>query len=149
MQEEIATIIETRGTMAKVRVQSSSSCTQCPSRSSCRSLGEGVREVEVINRVGAKVGQRVKIGVSPKALLKASFILYIIPILALLVGATLGASFSSVNKEIWSVSLGAGFLIGTFLSIKVLGRFFNLKNEYLPTTTGILNRTSGIYQKEF
>jgi sigma-E factor negative regulatory protein RseC len=149
MQEEMATVIETRGNTAKVRVQSSSSCDHCPSRSSCHTIGEGLREVDVSNRIGARVGQRVKIGVSPRALLKASFILYIIPIVALVIGAMLGNSFSSGNKEVWAVLLGGGFLVGSFLLIKAFGKYLNLKNEYLPTATEVLDPSSGIYQKEF
>jgi positive regulator of sigma E activity len=60
------------------------------------------------------MGQRVKIGISPRASLKASFILYIIPIVALVIGAMLGNNFSSGNKEVWAVLLGGGFLVGSF-----------------------------------
>jgi sigma-E factor negative regulatory protein RseC len=95
------------------------------------------------------MGQRVKIGISPRALLKASFILYIIPIVALVIGAMLGNNFSSGNKEVWAVLLGGGFLVGSFLLIKAFGKYLNLKNEYLPTATEVLDPSSGIYQKEF
>jgi sigma-E factor negative regulatory protein RseC len=64
------------------------------------SLGGDLKGVDVSNGMGAREGQRVKIGISPKVVLKASFILYMVPILALIIGAVLGNYFGPQHKEI-------------------------------------------------
>ncbi len=80
----------------------------------------------------------MKIGISPKAVLKASFILYMVPILALIIGAMLGNYLGPQHKEIWAVSMGIGFFIGSFFVIKALSKQFEDKAEYLPVVTEIL-----------
>jgi sigma-E factor negative regulatory protein RseC len=80
----------------------------------------------------------VKIGISPKATLKASFILYMIPVLALIIGAMLGDYLGPQHKEMWAVSMGIGFFVGSYFAIKALSKSFENKTEYQPVVTGIL-----------
>jgi sigma-E factor negative regulatory protein RseC len=94
--------------------------------------------------MGAREGQKVKIGISPKVVLKASFILYMVPILALIIGAVLGNYLGPQHREIWAVSLGVGFFVGSYLVIKALSKHFENKAEYVPVVTEILaDQTSG------
>ena len=138
MQEEVGTVIESRGGTARVLVKRNSACDHCPSRSCCASLGGDLKGVDVSNVIGAKEGQQVKIGISPKAVLKASFILYMVPILALIIGAMIGSYLGSQHKEIWAIFLGLGFLVGSYFVIKALSKHFENKAEYLPVVTEIL-----------
>jgi sigma-E factor negative regulatory protein RseC len=138
MQVEVGTVIETSGGTAKVLVKRNSACDHCPSRSCCTSLGGDLKRVDVSNVIGAKEGQQVKIGISPKTVLKASFILYMIPILALIIGVMLGNFLGPQHKEIWAISMGVGFFIGSFFVIKALSKQFEDKAEYLPVVTEIL-----------
>lgn len=144
MQEEVGTVIESRGGTARVLVKRNAACDHCPSRSCCASLEGDVKGVNASNRMGAKEGQKVKIGISPKAVLKASFILYMVPILALIIGAVLGNYLGPQHKEIWAVSAGIGFFVGSYFVIKALNTYLENKAEYLPVITGILpEHTSG------
>jgi sigma-E factor negative regulatory protein RseC len=98
--------------------------------------------------VGAEVGQHVKIGISSKALLKASMILYIIPVLTLIVGALVGNMLFAQQKEIGSFSFGVGFFVGSFVIIRQWGRSSKKKLHYVPRVTQILMSSSSSDYKE-
>jgi len=138
MQVEVGTVIETSGGTAKVLVKRNSACDHCPSRSCCTSLGGDLKRVDVSNVIGAKKGQKVKVGISPKAVLKASFVLYMIPILALIIGALLGNYLGAQHKEIWAVSIGVRFFVGSYFVIKASSKHFEKRAEYVPVITQIL-----------
>ena len=91
MTSEQGTIIKTNGNNAWVRVKRSTMCECCKSRSSCETLGGGGdMEAEALNTAGGKVGDRVLLRISSKSLLKISFIFYMTPVLALIIGAVIG-----------------------------------------------------------
>lgn len=81
--------IDSRGTW--VKTTQSSACAGCSARSSCHSRPGGKdMEVKVVNDVGAVEGDRILLGIETGPLLKATFLLYVFPILALMVGAFIG-----------------------------------------------------------
>jgi sigma-E factor negative regulatory protein RseC len=86
-----------------------------------------MKRVDVSNRIGVKGGQQVRVVISPKAALKASFILYMGPVLALIVGAVLGNYLSPHHKELWAASMGIGFLVGSYFVIEALNKHFENK----------------------
>jgi sigma-E factor negative regulatory protein RseC len=83
-------IIETAGKMAKVKTSRHNDCANC---GSCP--GNSAAVLDVRNPVGAKVGQKVIIELQEVNMLKAAFTVYILPLLALLVGATTGGAFAA------------------------------------------------------
>ena len=52
-------------------------------------------EVNAINSVGAVVGDRIVLSIDTAPLLKATFLLYVFPILALLIGAFVGQALAA------------------------------------------------------
>jgi sigma-E factor negative regulatory protein RseC len=138
MQEEVGTVIESFGGTARVLVRRNSACDHCPSRSCCASLEGDLKRVDVSNAIGAEKGQQVKIGISPRAVLKASFVLYMVIILALITGALLGNYLGPQHNEIWAVSMGVGFFVGSYFVIKALSKHFENKGEYVLVVTKIL-----------
>lgn len=138
MNEEVGTVMETRSGTAKVLLKRNSACDHCPTRSCCASLEGDLKCVDVSNGIGAREGQLVKIGISQKAVLKASFILYMIPILALVIGAMLGNYLGPQHSEIWSAFTGVGFFVASYVVIKALNKHFENKAEYVPVVTEIL-----------
>lgn len=91
MATEYGVVTETAGATAWVTTRRSSACESCSSRGSCMSEG-GSQEmrVQVDNPVRADVGDRVLIHLHTGSLLKATFLLYVIPILCMLAGAGAG-----------------------------------------------------------
>lgn len=82
-------IIETVGKMAKVKTSRHNDCANC---GSCP--GNSAAVLDVRNPVGAKVGQKVIIELQEVNMLKAAFTVYILPLLALFVGAMAGGAFA-------------------------------------------------------
>jgi sigma-E factor negative regulatory protein RseC len=79
------------GREARVATQRSSTCGSCASRGACHALG-GSNEAEItaMNRADAKVGDVVELVLPEGALLWASVVAYLVPVILLLVGAVIG-----------------------------------------------------------
>lgn len=97
--------------------------------------------VEAYNKVGAQVDDRVKVVTSTKNFLQSSFLLYIVPIIGLLIGAGIGQSIGEgtpdmIDPPLLSALMGSLFLVLTFLAIRFFTR--NLKREkFMPTIVSI------------
>ena len=90
-------------------------------------------------------GDRVKVVTSTKHFLQSSFMLYIVPIIGLLVGAVagqwLGESFSlGIEPTLLSALLGVAFLVGTFLCIRLGTRALS-KELFMPRITEIQSQS--------
>lgn len=126
---------------ALVNVQKSSHCSTCQSRGSCHVMDGRDTLIEVDNDLHAKVGDRVEITVPTTTLLKLSILVYFVPILALLVGAYLGAAWASsfqLEATLASVLGGALAMGATFYGLKRLDRRLRGKPEFTPRMRRIL-----------
>ena len=91
MTKEEGVVIKTDTATAWIKTIKTSACASCSAKSSCHTMGGGKEmEVEAINTAGARIGDRVVIGFETASLLKASFLLYVFPILGLILGAFIG-----------------------------------------------------------
>ncbi len=123
---EYGTVVELKGReIAVVLCQKQSACEHCPSSGACQIGDDGKSMlVEGFNQIGADVGDRVKIVTSTRHFLQSSFVLYIIPIIGLLIGAVAGQLIgekvdTGLEPALLSALLGVAFLVGTFLCIRV------------------------------
>jgi len=139
-EEGIITKIDSN--IAWITTTKTSACESCAAKGSCTALGGGKEmEVEAINNVGAKVGQRVVINFETSPLLKATFLLYMFPVLCMLVGALIGdsmASFLNLDGSILSVIAGFLFFGLSILFVKSKGNKMAQKDEYRPKVIRIL-----------
>ena len=136
MLDEKGVVIEICSSQkAKVKVTRSSSCGECVSKKICEAFG-GSDEMRVVatNTIHAEVGQTVLLSLPNKAVLRASVIVYLMPLTALLGGAIIGQQISQT-----------GAIIGAFLGLvaSFLGLWYynkKLKPElYTPTITQIIS----------
>lgn len=138
MVEEIGSIVELKGKhVAVVLCEKSSFCKNCASMESCQ-LGSDNRSklVEAHNVIGADIGDKVKLAVSSRHFLQSSFMLYIVPLLALLFGAISGhfvgtAIEGGPDPNILSAILGTAFMIGSFFVIRIGSRAIP-KETFMP-----------------
>lgn len=143
MIEEYGTVVELKGKqVAVVLCQRHSACDNCASNGSCQ-IGDDSQSmlVEAFNQIGADVSDRVKIVTSTKNFLQSSFMLYIVPIIGLLIGAGAGQWIGEyyslgIDPPLLSAILGVAFLVGTFLCIRVGTRTMS-KELYMPRITEI------------
>ncbi|WP_290459122.1 SoxR reducing system RseC family protein [Romboutsia ilealis] len=126
---------------AKFKLKRHSACASC---GKCATTSEEKDIiVEVDNTIGAKVGDRVEVNMESVNVLKASFIAYTIPLLALLLG-TVGTFYflkmiSITNSiEIISGLVGLIFTFISFLILKKNDKKFRDSKEYIPIVTKII-----------
>ena len=82
MATEQGVVIRTVDKIAVVKTKRSEACEGCSSKDSCASKGNDM-EVEAVNRIGAKTGDGVVIQIQTRPFLKATFLLYLFPILCI------------------------------------------------------------------
>lgn len=137
-EEGVVFRIGTPGTgTAWVKTTRSSACESCSSRHACLTAGENGKEMEVeaINTAGARVGDRVVLNIRTATLLKATFLLYVFPILAMIAGAVLGqrvAVMRAVEPSKLSALFGFLFFGLAFIAIRIMGRRLSGKSDYKP-----------------
>ena len=138
MIEEIGVVSDIQqqgnGQVVWVETQIKSTCGSCEAQSNC---GTGV-----IAKVFAKkretlrfefndmvnLGQKVKLGIPEENLLKASFLMYLIPLFVLVLSALLAQTtlpLVGLETEVWTILMT---FIVTFTSFMIVKRYLN-KND--------------------
>jgi len=112
-----AIVEQTASEKALVRIRSEESCGQCGRHRSCSDGSDKSSRLWVLDPLGVEPGMKVTVEISSEGLLAASFILYGLPLVGLLVGTIIG---QLVNDEPGS-AVGAG--LGLLLSLPLV-RFF-------------------------
>ena len=144
MIEEIGTVVELKSKLnAVVMCQKSSLCENCATHGHC-ALGDDdkTRLIEVQNPLGAKVGEQVRIATTTKSFLQSSFLLYIVPLIALVIGAIAGKLLgdnveTGLDPNLLSAVFGVFFMIGSFVLLRV-GTSALLQENYMPKIIEIL-----------
>jgi sigma-E factor negative regulatory protein RseC len=143
MATEEGIVIKTDSRATWVKTVKSGNCAGCSARGSCHAMGSGHEmEVKVINDAGAKVGDRIVLSFKTSSLLKATFLLYVFPILLLIVGAVFGQAMASkvdFNPSALSAIMGFSFFFAALLIIKTTANKLAKKNEYRPKIIKILS----------
>lgn len=126
---------------AKLKLKRHSACASC---GKCATTSEEKDIiVEVDNTIGAKVGDRVEVNMETVNVLKAVFIAYTIPLVALLLG-TVGTFYGlkainiTDNVELISGGVGLIFTFIVFLMLKKNDKKFRDSKEYIPIVTRII-----------
>ena len=144
MPTEKGIVIETNDGTAWVKTEKSSACESCSSRGSCLALGGGNdMKVKAINTIGAASGDRVVLSFRSSSLLKATFFLYMFPVLCLIGGATAGLLLAprwNVNDQTLSAVTGFFCFFVSIIIIRVRGNKMSLKDEYKPKIIRIVKR---------
>ena len=140
MATEKGIVTKTSLGTAWVKTMQSEACEGCSSCGTCNAQRPD-SEVEVVNEVGAKVGDRIIIDFKTSAFLKVTFMLYIFPIICLTLGAMLGLKFAEAygyDPSVCSALLGfAAFFVSVFV-IRAAGQRMATQKSYRPQITKIL-----------
>jgi len=143
MNESEGIVKEVRGKKALVITDRQEMCAECVAKSFCQMFGGGKEMLsEAINPIGAKAGDMVKIGIPTGTVTKASLIVYMIPAIGLVGGASIGYFIATLYNLDLNLSTLVGSIIGLGLSM-ISARFLNdilSKNpSYQPEITKIIN----------
>ncbi|MEJ2201197.1 MAG: SoxR reducing system RseC family protein [Desulfuromonadaceae bacterium] len=146
MIEESGTIIELKNQrIALVVCQKSAQCKHCAAAGLC-SIGDdgSSMRIEAHNDLGAKIGDQVRLMTSTRKFLQSSFILYIVPILALVAGAVagdlLGSRFNvGMDPNLFTALTGTAALVISMFLIRLASRRLS-KEDYMPRIVEILEK---------
>ena len=127
---------------ARVMLRRQSFCGDCKA---CK-LGRDDMNMEInaINSVNAKIGDRVEIDMDHRNVLVAAFIAYVLPLFALIggifIGNTVLGKIGMVEyREIGSGLFGLLLTAITFIIIKFKEKSFKSNKRFIPVITGILH----------
>jgi sigma-E factor negative regulatory protein RseC len=137
MIEEVATVIECSEQQALLEAQRQSSCGSCAAKAGCgtavfaNTLGKKSSRITVANTLNLQVGDKVVVGLQENALLLGSFMIYLLPLIALIVFAVLGkwltGQFFNSNNEILVIGFA---IVGFVLAIRIVKKFSaRVKND--------------------
>ena len=142
MATEKGIVLRTDSETAWVKTVRSSACEGCAARGSCNTTGDGQdMEVKAINSVGASVGDQIVLSFETASLLKATFLIYVFPIILLIAGAALGQALAPLigfSPSALSVLMGFAFFFIALFIVKSRANRMAQKNAYQPKITKIL-----------
>ncbi|MBN1548253.1 MAG: SoxR reducing system RseC family protein [Syntrophaceae bacterium] len=142
MLEEEGLVIESRGATAWVQVEKKSACETCSAAHVCHPPEHDCLEAE--NSIGAVKGQKVRIVVQPAQYLKASFILYGLPVIVFLAAAVAGKIaavrlFGEAYSDLYAFAGAILFTGVTFMLIIRLHQNRKKIKQFHPVITEIID----------
>jgi len=140
--EETGLVISVRGDLAEVEGQARSGCGSCAVEGTCgtsllaRYFGPRRLLLQAHNPIGAGPGERVVVGLPKSALLEASVLAYLVPLLAMIGGAVVGAFVAErlvpAYTQLLSVVTGVGGLAASLAWLVGFIRTKSLDERYRP-----------------
>ncbi len=131
-------------TLAWVTTTRTSSCGHCASKEFCQEKDSRKEmEVQAENGAGAEIGDHVIITLDSGALLKASFLMYVFPIMAMLLGAIIGDRMApkwGFDPTIFPVITGFLFFGLAILAVRFRSNKMARNNIYQPKITRIAKK---------
>jgi sigma-E factor negative regulatory protein RseC len=144
MLEETGLVLRIEGELAIVKTKRGAMCDGCHSGGFCKALvGGSDMEVAAINEVGAKVGDEVRVTIPSKTFLKASFLVYMVPVTALILGALLGSELGpnlspGVSSDVFAVICGLILFFLSFVLMRVWTKGTKGGQQYCPIISEII-----------
>ena len=122
MITEQAIVTRCNGKQVELELQRGSACAGCELSQGCgtgalgRLLGKRSKPLVIETEHDLKPGDRLQLGLSETALVKASLIVYGLPLLGMIVAGLL-ASFTIVSEALIALAAVVGFIVGFKLAV--------------------------------
>jgi len=146
MQEE-GVVLQTMGGLAQVETTQQEACKSCGARGACQALGgDKKRVIAAVNQVGAQKGDRVVMAMPAKGVLGASFLVYMVPVFALLVGAAVGKKLGpslGLSGQTGAIILGVLSLLGAWYILRQVSERLAGRKELTVKVVRILQQGEG------
>lgn len=134
MKTEQGLVIEVINDMAKIKVGRHNDCSNC---GACPGSDSVI--ISAINKVGAKPGQRVAFQMKEVNVLRAAFVVFILPLIAILIGVLLGGfigEYTGLNIYTFRI---VGGIITFLLSLIFIKSFDSATTKNQKTQPVIIN----------
>lgn len=141
--KELGKVTDIKDRVATVKIQRSSSCGSCTACGMAKNQDEML--LTVSNELGAKLGDWVELDLESVSILKASAIVYLIPLISLILGVAGGYALAgqfSGDAELYGAVGGILLTILSFIGIRAMDPVLNKKGEYSPKMVSIINSSS-------
>lgn len=137
--KEIGIVSDIQGKKAQVIIQRSAACGDC---GACQ-VGKNklTMEANAVNFVGAQKGDQVEVEMSFVNVLKASLIIYGIPLIVFILGVVAGNYLPVQNQSdnpLISFIIGLSLMALSFIVIKIFDRKGVFSVKYEPHITNII-----------
>lgn len=147
--EQIGQVLElVEDNKALVRVHQHSSCAGC---GACMGFfgdpaEKGYLLVEVMNPVGAQKGEVVRLETRSQEILYAAFLLYILPVLALLAGLFAGRNLAisrglAISPDLGGLALGLTVMVLVFLILRGQEKKFQADKRFKAVITAVVGKS--------
>jgi len=145
--EEEGIVTEIREDYAYVEVQRSAACEGCDARCSISDSGGQRMQVRALNEAGAYPDDRVKLAISERSFLRGSFLIYILPVLFLVIGAVLGERYGQAVLGLADAQAAAALVAVAFLALGLVvvaigSMRLSRREEYIPRVVEVLHGPS-------
>ena len=138
VKEEEGIIIEIlQSNMARVKVGRHGECKNC---GACP--GDSALVIEAQNPIGAKAGQKIIFEAKETNMLMAAFVVYIVPLIAIIVGVIGGQGLAEkLGYSVQGFQVGGGILAFSLsvVNIKFFDKFAHNNKKMQPVITRILS----------
>ncbi|QEK12079.1 SoxR reducing system RseC family protein [Crassaminicella thermophila] len=127
---------------AKVLMRKHAACGEC---GACQHGDENMNlNIIAVNEINAEVGDIVEVNMETQNVLGAAFIVYVIPLFAMILGIGIGSYLFkkmgvTVNLEIYAICLGFVLTAIAYLAIKSREGSFKKDKRYMPVISKILD----------
>jgi sigma-E factor negative regulatory protein RseC len=143
MIEEEGIVVEVAGGNAKVAILKKGACESCAAAGVCHPQDADKSFMEASNPLGAAKGQKVKVVLAPQVYLKASIILYGIPMVALIGGAIIAKNLAikysgEADSDLWAFIVGMACVFVSFIFIRNYNKKVEKTQKYKPVIVEIL-----------
>lgn len=139
--EETGLVVKVKGNITEVEVKRSPACESC---GVCRLLSDDKVMTEAINRIGAEVGDEVLLEMASQSVLKASLIIFGIPLIFLGVGYLIGVSLNRLLNLGFPQTFGMVFaflFVGlSYLVIREIDKRVSVTGKYQPVIKEIIKK---------
>ncbi|MDR2862230.1 MAG: SoxR reducing system RseC family protein [Syntrophobacterales bacterium] len=141
MLEEEAIVVEAHGMEAKVQMEKKSACRTCSASSICHPVDHDF--VDVVNPVGALKGQKVKVVVEPSLYVKASVLIYGLPVIVFFLAAVAAKAlavrfFGEPYSDLYAFFAACASMAAVFAVIIFCMRKGRASQDYRPVIVEIL-----------
>lgn len=138
--DELGLVVELKNEYAVVNIQRKSACGSCKA---CELGKSGLSEinVNVKNTLGATIGDRVMIQMQTPDVLKAAFTVYMIPLMALLIGVT--GTYALQQKtgnhnEMTMMLVGVVMMLLSFVYVRFKDNKIKATQKFEPLMTEVV-----------
>ncbi|GAB6281555.1 MAG: hypothetical protein STSR0008_02960 [Ignavibacterium sp.] len=130
-------VIEKLKGSAKIVLNNNIDCHECGAKLFCSPSNQNERILIVKDNFGVLPGDKVKIAIEEKNVLKASIFLYGIPLLILILGILFGTNLFHNSTELKSSLLAVGLVFIYFVLFLAISKITNKKERNLPRIISI------------